>query len=340
MTQPMPVAVIGAGSWGTALAVHLAAVRPVRLWCRREDHPEEIRAARENQVFLPGVALPPSLDVSADLDGVLAGAEFAALAIPTQFLRGFLSSNRAAAWPGGALVLAGKGIEVGTQRLPTQIVEDVLGAAARGRTVSLSGPSVARELASGDPTAIVAASHSAGHAGVVQRAFSHRNLRVYSSPDPVGVQVAAALKNVVAIAAGVADGLGFGSNAAAALITRALAEISRLGVRLGARRETFMGLAGIGDLVLTCTGGLSRNRQVGQALGQGRGLDEILGSMKMVAEGVETCRAARALGAAHGVPMPIVEQVHRILFEGHDPRAALAELLARPLRAEPETDPP
>ncbi len=340
MTTLRPVAVVGAGSWGTALAVHLAARREVRLWCRREDRPEEILAARENRVFLPGVALPPALDMSADLAAVLAGAEFAVLAIPTQFLRGFLAANREAGWPAGPLVLAGKGIEVGTQRLPTQIVEDVLGPPASGRTVSLSGPSFARDLAAGDPTAIVAASLSQEHAGAAQRAFSHGNLRVYSSPDPVGVQVAAALKNVVAIAAGVADGLGFGSNAAAALITRALAEISRLGVRLGARRETFMGLAGIGDLVLTCTGGLSRNRQVGQALGRGRRLDEILGAMKMVAEGVETCRAARALGEAHGVPMPIVEQVHRILFEGHDPRAALGELLARPLRAEPETDAP
>jgi glycerol-3-phosphate dehydrogenase (NAD(P)+) len=204
--------------------------------------------------------------------------------------------------------------------------------------VILSGPSFAREVVRGDPTAVVAAAERDAVAELAQRVFSHRNLRVYTSRDPVGVQVAAALKNVVAIAAGVADGLGFGANAAAALITRALAEISRLGVSLGARRETFMGLAGLGDLVLTCTGGLSRNRQVGRQVGLGRPLAQVLAEMRMVAEGVETCRAARALGAARGVAMPIVEQVHEILFEGKNPRAALAELLARPLRAEPEDD--
>ncbi len=336
MSGNAPVAVIGAGSWGTALAVHLAGRGPVTLWCRAEDGPEEIARRRENKVFLPGIGLPGRCEVTGDLAAALAASDLAVLAVPTQHLEGFLTAHRAAPWPAGPLVLAGKGIAVASLEFPSQIAARALGPALAARLVVLSGPSFAREVVLGEPTAVVAAAEHEPAAQRVQEVFSHLNLRVYTGPDPLGVQVAAALKNVVAIAAGVADGLGFGSNALAALITRALAEISRLGVTLGARRDTFMGLAGLGDLVLTCTGGLSRNRQVGQALGRGHSLDEILGGMRMVAEGVETCRAARALGARHGVAMPIVEQVHAILFEGKDPRGALAELLARPLRAEPE----
>ena len=332
-----PLAVLGAGSWGTALAVHLARRGPVRLWCRAEDGPDEIARRGENRVFLPGVPFPERLElVSADADAVLDGARAVVLAIPTQFLRSFLAARRDARWPAGPIVIASKGIEVKTLKLPFQIVGEELGPEGGRRTVAICGPSFAREVAADEPTAVVAAAENAEMAQAAQRAFSHGNFRVYTSPDPLGVELSAALKNVVAIAAGVADGLGFGHNAGAALITRALAEISRLGVSLGARRETFMGLAGIGDLVLTCTGGLSRNRQVGQAIGRGRTLGEVLAEMKMVAEGVETCRAARALGRRQKVPMPIVEQVHEILFEDKDPRLALAELLARPLRAEPE----
>lgn len=236
------------------------------------------------------------------------------------------------------MVVASKGIEIETLALPAQIVSEELGSSAPGRTVVLSGPSFAREVVQGEPTAVVAASSEQRLAEVTQQAFSHGSFRVYTSPDPLGVQLAAALKNVVAIAAGVADGLGYGANTLAALITRGLAEISRLGVRLGARRDTFMGLAGLGDLVLTCTGRLSRNRELGRQLGAGRRLADVLGEMRMVAEGVDTCRAARALGRAQGVPLPIVEQVHHILFEERDARVALAELMARPLRAEPEDD--
>ncbi|MBP7147182.1 MAG: NAD(P)-dependent glycerol-3-phosphate dehydrogenase [Acidobacteria bacterium] len=333
-----PVAIIGAGSWGTALAVHLAQVREVRLWCRSEDGPAEIDRARENRAFLPGVAIPPGVRVSDDLPAVLGGCGVAVLALPTQFLRPFLGRRRDAAWPAGPLVLASKGIEVGSLLLPADIVGAELGEPARARAVAFSGPSFAREVALGHPTAVVAACPDERHATAVQELFSHANLRVYTSPDRAGVQLAGALKNVVAIAAGVADGLGFGANATAALITRALAEISRLGVRLGSRRDTFMGLAGLGDLVLTCTGEASRNRQVGQQLGRGRALPDILSGMRAVAEGVDTCRAAVALGARHAVSLPIAEQVHEILFRGKDPRAALAELLARPLRAEPEDE--
>ncbi len=333
------VVVVGAGSWGTALAIHLAGRGPVRLWARPEDDPEGIARRRENQVFLPGFVIPATVDVTGDLDAALEGADLAVLAAPTQYARGLLRAHQRSPWPQGPLVVASKGIEVATLALPAQIVGEEL-AAPGARTVVLSGPSFAREVVQGEPTAVVAASADVGLAAAVQQVFSHRSFRVYTSPDPLGVQLAAALKNVVAIAAGVAHGLGFGANAQAALITRALAEISRLGVRLGARRETFMGLAGLGDLVLTCTGRLSRNREVGRQLGEGRRLAEVLAGMRMVAEGVDTCRAARALGQRERVPMPIVEQVHQILFEGKAPRAALAELLARPLRAEPEDSAP
>lgn len=336
MNRP-PVVVVGAGSWGTALAIHLAAAGPVRLWCRPEDGPAEIAGWRENRTFLPGITIPERVLISGDLPGLLEGAALTVLAVPTQHLSRFLTQNRSLAWPSGPVVLVAKGIEVGTLRFPNQILAEALGPEVVDRTVVMCGPSFAREVALGEPTAVVAAGPGP-EAETCQHYFSHNHFRVYTSPDQIGVEVAAALKNVVAIAAGVADGLGFGSNAAGALVTRALAEISRLGISLGAHRETFMGLAGIGDLVLTCTGRLSRNRQVGQHLGRGRSLQEILSEMKMVAEGVETCRAARALGERQGVPMPIVEQVYQILFEQKDPRRALDELFARRLRPEPEAD--
>ncbi|RMG43801.1 MAG: NAD(P)-dependent glycerol-3-phosphate dehydrogenase, partial [Acidobacteria bacterium] len=299
----------------------------------------EIGARRTNESYLPGVVLPPAVTVSADLAEVVRGAAMTVLAVPTQRLRGLLETHREAPWPSAPIAIACKGIEVGTRALPSRIVEETLGEAAGGRVVVLSGPSFAAELAAGEPTAVVAASADREAAGAVQRRLSLRNLRVYTSSDPLGVQLAAALKNVVAIAAGIADGLGHGSNTAAALITRSLAEIARLGVALGARRETFAGLAGVGDLVLTCTGGLSRNRHVGRELGRGRSLADVLGEMQMVAEGVETSRAARELAAEAGVEMPIVEQVHAVLFRGKAPADALRELLSRPLKAEDEEAP-
>jgi glycerol-3-phosphate dehydrogenase (NAD(P)+) len=329
-------AVLGAGSWGTALAVHLGRRGPVSLWARAEDGPARIAEQRENRSYLPGVPLTPGVSVAAEVAEALEGAGVIVLAVPTQFVRGFLERHRGAGAWSVPLAIAAKGIEVGTLALPSAIVGQVLGPQAEARAVAFSGPSFAREVVDGEPTAVVAASPDVVQAEAVQRLFSHDNLRVYTSPDALGVHLAGALKNIVAIAAGVLDGLNHGSNALAALITRGNAEISRLGVALGARRETFMGLAGMGDLVLTCTGHLSRNRLLGRELARGRSLAEIVGGMNMVAEGVETTRAAAGLARQAGVEMPIVDQVHAILFEGRDPRRALAALLARPLKAEIE----
>ncbi len=332
----MKIAVLGAGSWGTALAVHLASRHDVTLWARRESFAAEIETERENPLYLPGVRFPDSLRVTAAPDRALAGAGAVVLAVPTQALRQVLAAIGPGVFPPGAgLVLACKGIEVATLALPDRIVLESLGEGSSGRTVVLTGPSFARELAEGQPTAVVAAG-PAGPARRVQEAFAGANLRVYRSDDRLGAELCGALKNVVAIAAGVADGLGFRSNTMAALVTRALAEIARLGTAMGARRETFMGLAGLGDLVLTCTGNLSRNRRVGRELGRGRPLREILAETREVAEGVETARAVVRLARRHRVEMPISTEVHGILFEGKDPRRALADLLARPLRAEPE----
>ena len=332
-----PAAVIGAGSWGTALAVHLARQGPVRLWCRRPELASRLAAERRNETYLPGVLLPETVEPTFDAAHAVDGAACVVLAVPTQSLREVLRAVPEGALPGDAyLVIACKGIEIGTLAFPGRIVSETLGDEATARTVMLSGPSFAMELAAGQPTAVVSASETMHAATAVQARFSGGSLRVYSSTDLLGVQLAAALKNVVAIGAGVADGLGFGHNAQAALITRSLAEMARLGVTMGARHETFLGLAGVGDLVLTCTGGLSRNRRVGTELGRGRTLGEVLASMSMVAEGVPTASAARRIAEREGVEMPIVEQVHALLHEGKSPGEALADLLARPLRPEAE----
>lgn len=327
--------VIGAGAWGTALAQHLAAAHETSLWGRREALVLTLRATRRSP-YLPQIDLSPALTFTTDLQVALSAAQATILAVPTQALRAVLRHTSADIWPTGPIVIASKGLEVGSMQRASQIVGDELGTEAQARTVVLSGPSFALETALGHPTALVAAARVSALATIVQQAFSHANVRVYSSDDPLGVELAGASKNVVAIAAGVMDGLGFGSNGIAALVTRALAEMTRLGTALGARRETFVGLAGLGDLVLTCTGSLSRNRQVGQAVGRGQRLDDLLAGMVQVAEGVESCRAIHALARQHDVDMPIVAQVHAILFAQKEPRAALAELLSRPLRAEPE----
>ena len=327
--------VVGAGAWGTSLANHLAAQGDVALWCRRAELATQI-AKQRSSPYLPGIALSSAIHPTDHLNEALADCVGAILAVPTQALRPLLVANRRANWPPGALAIANKGIELSTLSLPLEIVGESLGAEFGARCAVISGPSFAIELALLHPTGLVAAANDVEIARVVQQALSFGSLRVYTSDDPLGVELAAGLKNVVAIAAGMIDGLGFGSNGLAALITRALAEIARLGVAMGARRETFMGLAGLGDLVLTCTGSLSRNRRVGQLLVEGRSLQEIRVSTSQVAEGIDTCLAARALSQRYAVEMPIIEQVHDILFAGKSPRGALAELLARPLRAEPE----
>jgi len=327
------ISVIGGGAWGTGLAVYLGRHgHAVRLWVREPELVERIQAHRDNPVFLPDVPVPAGVTALGSLREAVAGTGVAIAAIPSAFAREVyrqLAPHLPATAP---VVVATKGIEAETLAFPLDVVAQELGTDRRRAVVS--GPSFAAELARGKPTAVVVASGDAGLAYGVQRLLSSSELRLYTSADVVGVQLAGALKNVIAIASGIADSLGMGPNGLAALVTRGLAEMARLGAAMGAQPATFAGLAGLGDLVLTCTGGLSRNRQVGQRLGRGERLDAILESMQAVAEGVRTTRAARDLARAHGIEMPIVEELHRILFEGGEPQLALRRLMDRPLIAE------
>ncbi len=328
----MKCAVVGAGAWGTALASVLAAnSHDVTMWAHEGDVADAINARHENPRFLPDVALAVTVTASADMASALRGAGLVVLAAPSHVLRRVASAAAAFAEVGAPVVVATKGIEHETFALMT----DVAAAELPGRpVVALSGPSFAAEVARRLPTAIVAASRDAAAAARVQALFSLPSFRVYTHDDVTGVELGGALKNVMAVATGISDGLQLGHNARAALITRGLAEITRLGVRLGAAQTTFAGLAGIGDLVLTCTGALSRNRAVGIEVGRGRSLDEALAGRETVAEGVATTRSAHALAEREDVEMPIVAAVHRVLFEGQDARHALAALMTRELRGE------
>jgi len=291
--------------------------------------------AGENRTFLPGVPLPSGIDASGDLADVVAGAEIVLAVVPSQFARGVyreLANALAADIP---LVAAAKGIEEDSLMLPTEVIRDELGGSRR--VAVISGPSFAADVAQGKPTALVAAAADSSLAGVLQTRLASMELRVYTNADPVGVQLGGALKNVVALAAGILDGLGAGPNGRAALITRGLAEITRLGCRLGGNPATFAGLAGLGDLVLTCTGEQSRNFTVGRRLGRGESLERILDKSATVAEGVRTARSAQRLAQRESVPMPIVEEVHRVLYRGGDPRAAIQRLMGRPLTSEDES---
>jgi glycerol-3-phosphate dehydrogenase (NAD(P)+) len=331
------IAVIGGGSWGTALALTLArsnAAQEIHLWVREKDLVARMRQTRENDVFLPGFSLPETVGVTDDLAGAVAGADLVLSVIPSQFLRSVWKQLRAHLSPSTVIVSATKGLEKGTQARPSEVIAQVLEQNAGAGLAVLSGPSFAREVAAGLPTAVVIASPNAELARTLQQTLSGPSLRLYTNSDTIGVEIAAATKNIIAIAAGVCDGLKLGTNARASLITRGLAEITRLAVACGGRRETLAGLAGMGDLVLTCTGPLSRNRTVGLELAKGRQLEEIVGSMRMVAEGVETTRVTRALGQQLGVELPITEQMYRMLFEGQAPRAAVRELMERALREE------
>ncbi|MGD8377358.1 MAG: NAD(P)H-dependent glycerol-3-phosphate dehydrogenase [Acidobacteriota bacterium] len=323
------VAVVGGGSWGTALALHAArAGRSVRLWVHDAALERSMREGRENRTYLPGHPLPENLETSADLQEVLQGEGTAVLVVPSHHLREVVRRGARALAGGRPLVVATKGIEEGTLRRMSELVAEECGVPAR-RIATLSGPSFAQEVAAGHPTAVVIGAVDAALGARMQREWSAGNLRAYRNPDQLGVELGGALKNVVAIAAGIVDGLGLGSNTRAALLTRGLHEITRLAVALGARRPTMAGLAGMGDLVLTCTGGLSRNRQVGIELGRGRPLRQILAEMKMVAEGVRTCSGAVQLARRAGVEMPIADRMEAILFSGASPEAAIRELLSR-----------
>ena len=325
-------AVIGGGAWGTALADVLARnSHDVTLWALEEDVVGAVNATHENERFLAGFALAPSLRATTSLDQALAGASLVCVATPAQHMRRVLQRARGALAPRATICVASKGIEAGT----LDLMSDVVAAEAPVHdVVALSGPSFAAEVVAQQPTAIVAASANIVAAEAVQEAFSNHYLRVYTHDDIVGVELGGALKNVMAVAAGIVEGVGLGFNSRAALITRGLAEMSRLGAALGAQPATFAGLAGMGDLVLTCTGSLSRNRAVGMAVGKGATLEEALAGKETIAEGVSTTRCALELATREGIEMPIVEMVHRILFDGHSARTAVSELMSRELRSE------
>jgi glycerol-3-phosphate dehydrogenase (NAD(P)+) len=330
------VGVLGAGSWGTALGVHLARVgHDVRLWARDPALVNDMRERRANAVYLEDVTLPETLAVTNDIGAAVAGSDLLVSAIPSRGCRAVIQAVSPYVAPGATIVSATKGLETGTWLRMSEVIAQELGP---GRpVVVLSGPSFASEVAQQLPTAVLAASSNSRATEFVQAEFRAPYFRLYGSDDVVGVEVGAALKNIIAIAAGVVEGLGLGHNALAALITRGLAEVTRLACAMGGRRETLAGLSGLGDLVLTCTGHLSRNRHVGVELARGRQLPAILASMKMVAEGVTTTTAALALGAQHGVELPIATQMAEVLAGRSDVRTALEALMVRRQRPEAET---
>jgi glycerol-3-phosphate dehydrogenase (NAD(P)+) len=329
-------AVIGAGAWGTALAVYLAGRgTEVRLWCYLAEEAEALGVRRRSPV-LPGVEIPASIRPSTDLEEVLTGADLALVVVPSHGFRATLERMVPYLSADASVVSATKGIEEDSLMLMSEVFEDVLGRSERGRFAALSGPSFAKEVALGMPTNVVVAAQDLEHSERLQAALASDLFRIYSSTDVDGVEIGGALKNVIAIAAGAAEGLGFGHNTRAALITRGLAEIGRLVVAKGGTAQTVSGLAGLGDLVLTCTGELSRNRRVGMELGKGHALADVLESLGQVAEGVKTAKSAYDLATRLGVDVPITEQVYRVLYENKSPKAAMKDLLARPLG--PEAD--
>ncbi|WP_347247988.1 NAD(P)H-dependent glycerol-3-phosphate dehydrogenase [Zoogloea sp.] len=321
----MRIAVLGAGAWGTALAIAFSRNHDVVLWSRESSEIASLRQDGENRRYLPGIALPSGLQFSDDLD-VAAQADLHLVVTPLAGLRSTARALRTAA-PATPLLWACKGLEAGTAKLPHQIVEEELGADAPCGV--LTGPSFAAEVAQGLPAAVTIAARDIAFARHWVQVLHNNRLRLYANDDLIGAEVGGAVKNVMAIAAGVADGMGFGLNARAALITRGLAEITRLGMALGGRRDTFMGLAGLGDLVLTCTGDLSRNRRVGLMLAEGKTLPDILQALGHVAEGVSTTREVSALSAHLGVDMPITRAVDRVLAGSLSARDAVEQLLAR-----------
>ncbi|MFP5409943.1 MAG: NAD(P)H-dependent glycerol-3-phosphate dehydrogenase [Gammaproteobacteria bacterium] len=327
----MKLAVLGAGAWGTALATSWAAQHAVSLWGRNAQELDAMRATRVNARYLPGCPLPDALRLDADLDAALADADLVVVAVPSGGLRTTLAAlARRAALP--PLVWVSKGFEPGSRKLPHQLVAELL--PAQRETAVLSGPSFAQEVAQGYPTALTLASSDSALARRLAGALSGHRLRLYAHDDVIGVEIGGALKNVMAIAAGICDGLTLGHNARAALITRGLAEMTRLGVRLGGHFETFMGLSGLGDLVLTTTGDLSRNRQVGLRLARGQALEAILAELGHVAEGVTTAREVDALSREIGVDMPVCRTVNRVLFEGLPAPQAVDALLNRDIKQE------
>ncbi|HKF06027.1 MAG TPA: NAD(P)H-dependent glycerol-3-phosphate dehydrogenase [Candidatus Sulfotelmatobacter sp.] len=333
------IAIVGGGAWGTGLAIVLGRkdAHRVRLWVHETDVCESISKSHVNERFLPGHPIPDSVDASNDLASVLRSASIVVSVMPSQHCRQLFERMRSHLQPGALIVSATKGLEESSLQRITEVIASIVNQemVSRHSIGALSGPSFAQEVARGDPTAITIASQDPALLQTVQQEFSDPAFRVYTNTDVVGVELGGALKNIIAIAAGISDGLGFGHNSVAALITRGLAEMTRLVVACGGRAETMAGLAGLGDLVLTCTGGLSRNRSVGVELGRGRKLPEIIAGMHgMVAEGVFTTTAAVGLAHARGVEMPITEQMHAILHDGKSPREAIQELMTRSGKSE------
>jgi glycerol-3-phosphate dehydrogenase (NAD(P)+) len=329
------LAIVGGGSWGTALAVILAPrFEQVRLWVFEPDLADRMRATRENDVYLPGFRLPENVEPGASLPWSIENADLVLSVTPSHHTRRIYEELLPHLDPSMLFVSATKGLENGTHLRMTAVIEQVLSPRFTPRVGALSGPTFAKEVARGEPAAVVIASSDADLARAVQHAFSGPTFRLYTNPDPIGVEIGASLKNVIAIAAGVCAGMGLGSNTAAALITRGLAEITRLALAAGGLARTLAGLAGLGDLVLTCNGELSRNRQVGFRLGRGESIEDILRSMRMVAEGVKTTDAAMDLASQLHVDLPITRKMYAVLKHGQPPREAVRELMDRSLKEE------
>ncbi len=331
------IAVLGGGGWGTALAIVLSRSRKpheISLWVHNAGLAESICRDRENRMYLPGAKLPETVRVHRKLEAALAGAQVIVGAMPSAHARTVYASALPFVGAHASIVSASKGLEPSTHLRISEVIAQVVTPKFAPRIAVISGPSFAVEAARGEPTAVVLASKDSAFAAELQEEFAGPAFRLYTNEDVLGVELAGAMKNVMAIAAGACQGLGLGSNALAALITRGLAEMARLAVALGARPETLSGLAGLGDLVLTCTGSLSRNRFVGIELGKGRQLREILASMRMVAEGVNTAAPLLALAREHQIEMPITEQVDAILHAGRSPQDAIRDIMERPLKRE------
>jgi glycerol-3-phosphate dehydrogenase (NAD(P)+) len=331
----MRIAVIGAGNWGTGLAIMAArAGHEVSLWSRNSAVVSSINGEHTNPVYLIGAQIPETVRATQNIGEALSGAELIILAAPSHATRQILENMVPGLKPGSIIVSATKGIEIATGERISQVAADVMNEGFATRFVCLSGPSFAKEVVEKHPTAIVAASRDPAAARTVQSELSFENLRIYTNDDLVGTELGGSVKNIMAIAAGMVAGLGFGSNSIAALITRGLAEMTRLALREGAKLETMMGLAGLGDLVLTCTGSLSRNRFVGQELGKGRGLQDLTAGMNEVAEGIKTTLAVKKLADRLGIEMPITNEVHAVLYERKPASEAAQGLMRRPLRVE------
>ena len=326
------LAIVGAGSWGTALAIALSErFAAIQLWARDPSLAAMMQNERENARYLPAFVLPPEINVSSDLARTLNHAELVIAVIPSRHFRAVLTSCKPHIRAGATLVSATKGLEDPSLCRMSEVAKDVL---PEQPFAVLSGPTFAKEIAAGEPAAVVIAAEQIRLAEEMQRALATSALRFYASTDVAGTEIGAALKNVIAIGAGICTGLGLGSNSVAALVTRGLAEITRLAVDMGGNPRTLSGLAGLGDLVLTATGDLSRNRSVGVQLGQGRQLQQIQAEMLMIAEGVTTCRAAHLLGLRRNMDLPIIHQMYGVLYEAKDPRQAIRELMERPLTTE------